>query len=148
VFVVCAPRRQKHNARHTRFFAKSTHKMIILEYHNRIVEEAIKTQVQKVASGQKADVIDITCADFDGVAFHIASDAKDANLVSVSISTRCYSSLGKYGVDKRLKAVYGELVTQPEGSYDATLRINLTKAPNTPGRGLFNVFFHFRAVLH
>jgi len=106
--------------------------MIILEYHNRIVEEAIKTQVQKVASGQKPDTIDVTCADFDGVAFHISSDAKDANFVTVSISTRCYSSLNKYGVDKRLKATYGEMVTQAEGSYDATLRINLAKAPNNP----------------
>jgi len=106
--------------------------MILLEYHNRIVEEAVRTQVQKAASGQKPDVIDITCADFDGVAFHVSSDAKDANFLTVSISTRCYSSLAKYGVDKRLKAIYGELFTAPESSYDATLKINLTKAPNNP----------------
>ena len=51
----------------------------------------------------------------------------------MSILTRCYHSLNKYGVEKRLKAVYGELMSTPEGSYDATLRINLAKAPNNPG---------------
>ena len=38
--------------------------MILLEYHNRIVEEALRSQVAKVASGQKADTIDITCVTF------------------------------------------------------------------------------------
>lgn len=107
--------------------------MIILEYHNRIVEETMKAQILKVASGQPADLVDITCADFDGVSFHISTDANDTNFITVSVATRCYHTLKNYGVEERLKKIYGPMVVAPESSYDATLRIDLTKAPKAPG---------------
>mmetsp|Transcript_22379 Transcript_22379/g.37933 ORF Transcript_22379/g.37933 Transcript_22379/m.37933 type:complete len:301 (+) Transcript_22379:98-1000(+) len=107
--------------------------MIILEYHNRIVENTIRDQVRKVKSGKAADVVDITCADFDGVSFHISSDANDTNILTVSVATRCYHALQNFGVDDRLKKVYGELLTTAESNYDASLRIDLSKAPAAPG---------------
>lgn len=102
--------------------------MIILEFHNRIVEDTVRTQV--LSGG--ADVVDVTCADFDGVSFHVSSDANAQGVLLVSVSTRCFYALQAFGVNERLKAVYGALLqATPESNYDATLRIELAKAPKT-----------------
>eukprot|EP01108_Squamamoeba_japonica_P002345 TRINITY_DN2098_c0_g1_i1.p2 TRINITY_DN2098_c0_g1~~TRINITY_DN2098_c0_g1_i1.p2 ORF type:complete len:298 (+),score=167.64 TRINITY_DN2098_c0_g1_i1:124-1017(+) len=104
--------------------------MIILEFHNRIVENTVREQVM---SGG-ADIVDVTCADFDGVTFHVSSDPAAPGFLLVSISTRCFYALQEYGVNERLRAIYGELMqAEPESSYDATLRIDLAKAPKAPG---------------
>jgi len=103
--------------------------MIILEFHNRIVEETVKAQV---TSGG-ADIVDVTCADFDGVSFHVSSAPNAQGTLLVSVSTRCFYSLQSFGVVERLKKIYGTmLLGEPESNYDATLRIELAKAPKTP----------------
>lgn len=104
--------------------------MILLETWNRIVEETVRSQV--MCGG--ADVVDVTCADFDGVAFHVSSDANAKGFLLVSISTRCYHTLKNFGVDDRLQKIYGPMFqAQPESNYDATLRIDLAQAPKQPG---------------
>jgi hypothetical protein len=57
-------------------FHSLSSQMIILEFHNRIVEETVKAQV--LSGG--ADVVDVTCADFDGVSFHGKSKDKKNSL--------------------------------------------------------------------
>merc|ERR1712072_185382 len=104
--------------------------MILLETWNRTVEETVRSQV--MCGG--ADVVDVTCADFDGVAFHVSSDANAKGFLLVSISTRCYHTLKNFGVDDRLQKIYGPMFqAQPESNYDATLRIDLAQAPKQPG---------------
>ena len=66
--------------------------------------------------------------------FHVSSDPNQQGHLLVSISTRCFYALQQYGVNERLGKVYGELLeATPESSYDATLRIDLAKAPKAPG---------------
>lgn len=51
----------------------------------------------------------------------------------VSVSTRCFYALQSFGVVDRLKKIYGPLLqSNAESNYDATLRIELSKAPKSP----------------
>jgi len=104
--------------------------MLLLEYHNRIVENTVQARIERLDS--EPDVVDITCADFDGVSFHLSTVQGQKALLMVSVSTRCYDALKKYGVEARLKALYGDLVTTPEATFDATLKIDCSKAPKKP----------------
>jgi len=96
--------------------------MIFLDIHNKIVEETVKYRLKNVST---PDNLDITCADFDGVTFHLSTDPNDKTIMFVSVSTRCFEQLKKFGVDQRLKNIYKDLLTTPESNYDATLRIDL-----------------------
>jgi len=109
----------------------TTTTMLLLEIHNRIVMEAVRARVE---NADRPEAVDITCADFDGVTFHVSTDANDKNALLVSVSTRCFMELEKYGVKERLKKVYGPLYqAEAEASYDATLKIDVTKAPKEAG---------------
>jgi len=98
-----------------------------LEMGNRIVEEAVQARLDS----DKQEVIDITCADFDGVSFHVHTNPDAKNLLTISCNVKCWHKLAKNhdGVNQ-LKKVYGSLVlAQPEGGYDFSLQIDLNKKP-------------------
>jgi len=97
--------------------------MILLETHNRVLEEVIKQRI----NSPKREAVDITLADFDGVTFHVTTNPDQRNLVTVSISWRCISELRAHGSDARIKAVYGPLVVNPESGYDYSLQFDLDK---------------------
>jgi len=102
--------------------------MLLLEYHNRIVEETIRRAADAVKAGGKCDPVDVTACDFGGCTFHCSSDGQSP-IINVSLSTRCFAQLKKFGVENRLKNVYGPLLQgQAESTFDVTLKIDLSNA--------------------
>lgn len=100
--------------------------MILLETPNRIVKETVQARLDS----EKQVVIDVTCADFDGVKFHIATNPDAPNLLTISVSIKCFHELKNFGVEDALKKVYGDLYqSSPESGYDATLQIDLNNKP-------------------
>jgi len=103
--------------------------MILLEFHNRVIQETLKTRFRSLTTGEgKVKVVDVTVADFDGCLYHISNgDGEDPNpgVVFVSISLQYYHELQQHGVDDFLKAEYGSMFVEPEQGYNATLRIEL-----------------------
>jgi len=112
--------------------------MILLEYHNRIIED---TLVEKFASApeQKFEAIETILADFDGVTFHLYTDANAKNIVFISMSIKCWSELKKYGVDKVMQDNYGKLLVSPEANYDVTIKIDLTETPPDVPKFVHNI---------
>jgi actin related protein 2/3 complex subunit 2 len=101
--------------------------MIILETHNRIVEETV---AQALAS-EKKESVDVTCADFDGVSFHISNPA-DKSLLNISVNTKCFEQLRQCGVEDQIKKRYGPLVVAPETGYNITLQIKTDAKQSDP----------------
>nr|WAQ15585.1 ARPC2 [Halisarca dujardinii] len=103
--------------------------MILLEFHNRIVEEALLLRLKKDA---KPDGVDITAADFDGVLFHISNPDGDKTKIRVSISLKFYKDLQQFGAEKLLQDVYGPILVDPEEGYDVSVQFNLDDPPENP----------------
>jgi len=103
--------------------------MILLEFHNRIILEAI----QSLLESDRRDPLDIVLADFDSVQFHISTPKPDAkNIVHLSIAWKPIATLLKNGGSEDLKAIYGGMVqAQPEANYHVTLEFNLDSIPGT-----------------
>jgi len=105
--------------------------MLLLEYHNRIIEDTLLEKFNNAqelaAQGQevKYDAIEMVLADFDGVMFHMFTDANAKNIVFISMSMKCWSQLKQYGVDKVMTDNYKDLLTDPENGYDVTIKIDL-----------------------
>merc|ERR1711879_829461 len=100
--------------------------MILLETGSRILEEVIRQRVQS----DKREAVDITLADFDGVQYHIATNATQRNLVTVSISWPCISQMKQFGTDAKVQSFYGPLVTSAENGYDYPLHFLSAKIKN------------------
>jgi len=103
--------------------------MILLDYHNRILEELIQSKIDFVVSSEsKREAVDVTLADFDGVLIHVTSEGENKNILKISLQWRCAGDLKKNGGDELLKAVYGNLLlAKAETSYDVTLQLDLDK---------------------
>jgi len=71
------------------------------------------------------------CADFDGVSFHMFSTQGKKNEINISLSTKCWDVLSKYGAADKLKSVYGKYVCETESGYDFTVRVDLNALPAT-----------------
>lgn len=103
--------------------------MILLEFHNRVIEDVLQTRLEQVPSGKVREV-ELTIADFDGVLFKIANpgpeDNKDATKIHVSINTTCFHELQQHGVQDMLKRVYGDMVAaQPDDGQHATIIVDM-----------------------
>jgi len=99
--------------------------MILLEYHNTIIIEALRERF----GSEKPESIDIKLSDFDGVQFHI-STLDNKTTVLLSISWRCFGELKSHGALEYLAGVYGPLVSNPpESGYDFTLKFETASAP-------------------
>jgi len=105
--------------------------MLILDYHNKIIEDTLleKFSTEGKEPG-KYEAVEIVLADFDGVTFHISTDANSKNLLNISLSIKCFSELKKYDVDHVMKEHYGAFLKTPESGYDVTLQIDLAKPPS------------------
>eukprot|EP01087_Luapelamoeba_hula_P023017 TRINITY_DN83_c0_g1_i1.p1 TRINITY_DN83_c0_g1~~TRINITY_DN83_c0_g1_i1.p1 ORF type:complete len:312 (-),score=75.39 TRINITY_DN83_c0_g1_i1:33-926(-) len=99
--------------------------MILLEAHNRLVEDIIKQRLDAA----KREAIDITVADFDGVTYKISTNPTQRNLMTVSIAWRCIADFRAHNVEQRVRAIYGPLVQSPEQGFDFTLLIDLDNIP-------------------
>jgi len=94
--------------------------MIILEHANRIIEETLSERFETT----KHVAVDMTCADFDGVQFHVFSTKDKKSEVNISVSIKNAKDFAKFGLETKMKAVYGSLVTTPEANYDYTLKVD------------------------
>jgi len=104
--------------------------MILLEYHNKIIEDLLKDRFKEAKEPEaKFEAIDMTIADFDAVTFHISTPSEQKNLVSVSISVKCWKELEANGVKDVLKKIYGPLLIATESGYNATVQVNLSSPP-------------------
>ncbi|XP_077295228.1 actin-related protein 2/3 complex, subunit 2 isoform X2 [Arctopsyche grandis] len=104
--------------------------MILLEIHNRIVEETLAVKYRNAIARLKPETTDVTVADFDGVLFHISNLNGDKTKVRVSISLKFYKQLLEHGADELLKRVYGPLLTEPETGYNVSVLLDLENVPD------------------
>lgn len=100
--------------------------MILLEVHNRIVEQAVRGQV--FPPDGKREPLEVTCADFDGVQYHISNNA-EKTIVNVSLQWGCADQLLDNGGREDLQRIYGPLVVEPEPGYHVTLSVDLNNLP-------------------
>ncbi|ESO86249.1 hypothetical protein LOTGIDRAFT_220774 [Lottia gigantea] len=103
--------------------------MILLEFHNRIVQETLISKFKNAQEGSKPDTVDVTCADFDGVLYHISNPDGDKNKLLVSISLKFYTDLQAHGADTLIKREYCDYLTSPEAGYNVSLLYNLESVP-------------------
>jgi len=107
--------------------------MILLEYHNKIIEDTLLEKFG-ITDG-KFEAIEAVIADFDGVTFHIFTpDANAKNIIQISMSMKVFSELKKYGVDELLKKVYGPYLVAAENNYDVTLEVDASQPPADVGK--------------
>jgi len=104
--------------------------MILLEIHNRILEDTVSIKIRNFLNGNKPESIDVTIADFDGVLFHLTNPNGEKTKIRVSICLKFYSELQQHGADDLIKAEYGEyLMSEAESGYNISLLIDLEKLP-------------------
>jgi len=101
--------------------------MLLLEYHNKIIEDTLLEKFNQTDG--KFDSVETVIADFDGVTFHLYTDPNTKNILFVSMSIKCYSELQKYGADKIMQDRYGKYLVSPEQGYDVTVQIDLASPP-------------------
>eukprot|EP00009_Paramoeba_aestuarina_P008018 CAMPEP_0201517958 /NCGR_PEP_ID=MMETSP0161_2-20130828/8913_1 /ASSEMBLY_ACC=CAM_ASM_000251 /TAXON_ID=180227 /ORGANISM="Neoparamoeba aestuarina, Strain SoJaBio B1-5/56/2" /LENGTH=330 /DNA_ID=CAMNT_0047915599 /DNA_START=53 /DNA_END=1045 /DNA_ORIENTATION=+ len=101
--------------------------MILLEVHNRIIEQAIRSQIE--AEEAKREALEIICADFDGVQYHIFT-SPDKSSVSVSLQWGCADQLLANGGREDLQKIYGSYLVSPEANYHVTLTLNMNGLPS------------------
>jgi len=96
--------------------------MILLEYHNKIIED---TLLEKFAVTEgKYDTVETIIADFDGVTYHIFTEGEQKNLLKISMSIKGFADLKKFGVEELLKKTYGNFLAGTESGYDVTLQVD------------------------
>jgi actin related protein 2/3 complex subunit 2 len=111
--------------------------MLLLEYHNKIIEDTLLERFD-ITDG-KFESVEATIADFDAVTFHLFTDQNQKNLLNISISIKCFSTLRQNGVDDVLKKQYGNLLVTPEQGFDVTLQVNTAQPPQDKGAFARNI---------
>jgi len=103
--------------------------MILLEVNNRIVEETLTVKIKNALSGQKAESVLVTVADFDGALYRLSNPKEDKTKVNVSISLKFYKELKEHGAEGVLQREYGSMLVTPDEGFDATVQVDLTNIP-------------------
>ncbi|KAG9320972.1 hypothetical protein KVV02_000603 [Mortierella alpina] len=107
--------------------------MILLDYHNRIIEDTLKARFNPE---NKPKPVDMSIVDFDGVSYHLATlDDQDTKL-ALSIRWSCWSELVQYGAADALQRDYRQWIVEPEQGYDFTLQFDLENIGADPGKSL------------
>jgi len=115
--------------------------MILLEAHNKVLEEVIKQRFEST----KKEAVDITVADFDGVLFHITTNPQQRNMITISISWRCIAQeIKPFGAEQRLKSIYGPMLVPAEPGYDFSLQFDLDSVPQEKRAGLGRQIAYFK----
>jgi actin related protein 2/3 complex subunit 2 len=100
--------------------------MILLEVHNRIVEQALRGQIFPPEG--KREPLEVTCADFDGALYHITNNP-EKTVVTVSLQWGCADQLLENGGREDLQRIYGAYLVDPEPNYQVSLALNLESLP-------------------
>lgn len=77
----------------------------------------------------KAESIDITVADFDGVLFHISNINGDKTKIRTSISLKFFKQLQEHGAHELLKREYGSYMIDTEDGFNVSLALDLDNIP-------------------
>lgn len=105
--------------------------MILLEFNNRIIEEALELKFKSALEGSKPENVDINFADFDGARYHISNPGGEKNLVQVSIALKFFKELKEHGADAVLRREYGTyLASSPEEGFSVSLVYDLRQLPS------------------
>jgi len=76
----------------------------------------------------------MTCADFDGVVFHMWTPPEDKTTLNLSLQASAFATINKYGLQARLKQIYGPyLAATTEQGFNATLTVNTAQLPANSG---------------
>jgi actin related protein 2/3 complex, subunit 2 len=114
--------------------------MLLLDYHNKIIEDTILERFNNPPGPDaKWESIETVLADFDGVTFHMFTDANQKNLLNISVSIKCWAELKKYGVDQVMQQQYGANIVNTESNYDFTVQIDLAKPPQDKAKFAHNI---------
>lgn len=103
--------------------------MILLEIHNKILEETLTNKIKNVLSGHKLESTDVIVTDFDGVLFHISNVSGDRLKLRISILLKFYKQLQEHGADELLKREYGPYLVAPESGYNVSVMVDLENLP-------------------
>jgi len=104
--------------------------MILLEVNNRIVEETLTVKIKNALSGQKAESVLVTVADFDGALYRLSNPKEDKTKVNVSISLKFYKELKVHGAEGVLRREYGDMLVTPEDGFDVSVQVDLSNIPD------------------
>ncbi|KAF9579728.1 hypothetical protein BGW38_003895, partial [Lunasporangiospora selenospora] len=96
--------------------------MILLDYHNRIIEDTLKARFNPE---NKPKPVDMNIVDFDGVSYHLSTlEGQDTQLL-LSIRWKCWPELVQYGALDVLKREYNNWIVTPEYGFDFSLQFDL-----------------------
>jgi len=103
--------------------------MIILELANRIVYETVINRLR----AEKPYGVELKCADFDGVMYHVFSSPGNKDELSVSLGSFSAAEFLRLGGTDLLKKVYGaDCIAETEPLFNVTLRFNMANVK--PGK--------------
>nr|ACO12372.1 Probable actin-related protein 2/3 complex subunit 2 [Lepeophtheirus salmonis]ADD38581.1 Probable actin-related protein 2/3 complex subunit 2 [Lepeophtheirus salmonis] len=103
--------------------------MILLEVHNRIVEDTLGVKIRNALDGIAPSSVSVKNADFDGVLYKINNQPGDKTKINTSVALRFFD-INESG--SHLEEVYGKenLLHPPEEGYDVTVVLDLEKIPD------------------
>ncbi|CAH7677033.1 Arp2/3 complex, 34 kd subunit p34-Arc-domain-containing protein [Phakopsora pachyrhizi] len=100
--------------------------MILLEDHNRIIQDVLTEKFEKPGSLDQAFV------DFDGVRYHLSTPEKKS-IILLSMAVRCWPQLESYGVWDIMRREYGDWICKDvESDHDISLIFEIGKIPTDP----------------
>jgi len=97
--------------------------MILLDFSSMVLEQTIRTKIKQKGKSYTH----ITLCDFDGCQYDVTSNEQERNLLTISLQWPAFNELKPFGVESRLKAIYGDLVVAPTSGFDYSLRIDISK---------------------
>lgn len=98
--------------------------MILLEVHNRIIEELLTTQIETYLRNEKLLDIKTDVVDFDGAVYHVTC-SRDKRF-TVSIKLKFFRDLEEHGTNEVLRREYGDLLVTPIEGFNVTLSLDFT----------------------
>lgn len=93
--------------------------MILLEFHNRIIEDTLT----RVIGVEKPETVLVTIADFDGAVYKLES-VESKTKVRVSLQWPCFKQLSQYNVQSILEREYGSMLVEPISGFDVSIEID------------------------
>jgi len=96
--------------------------MIILELANRIVKETVLRRLE----AEKEVHVEMKCADFDGVMWHVFTPEENKNLLCVSVGFSAADQLLQLGAAAFLSEVYQGHDVAPESMFNYTVSYDVT----------------------
>lgn len=97
--------------------------MILLEVHNRIIEEILTQQIETFLRKEKIVELKTDIIDFDGAHYNVTFGREKPFVVSIKL--KFYHDLEEYGTDTVLRREYGNLLVKPIEGYNVTLSLDL-----------------------